>query len=196
MKQMSTRKLVLASVMVAITIILAYTPLGLLPIPPINPTILHIPTIIIAILEGPIMGLIVGLGFGLTTLVKAFTMPAMVLDPLFMNPLISVLPRALIGVGAYYVYALLKNLLGKLKAGETIAVTAGAIVGSFINTIGVLGMIYVLYDDVIVEKFSMNAQKFVIAVATTSGVGEAVVAAVATLAVVLALKKVYYRGNK
>ncbi|QUI21558.1 ECF transporter S component [Vallitalea pronyensis] len=196
MKQMSTRKLVLASVMVAITIILAYTPLGLLPIPPINPTILHIPTIIIAILEGPIMGLIVGLGFGLTTLVKAFTMPTMVLDPLFMNPLISVLPRALIGVGAYYVYALLKNLLGKLKAGETIAVTAGAIVGSFINTIGVLGMIYVLYDDVIVEKFSMNAQKFVIAVATTSGVGEAVVAAVATLAVVLALKKVYYRGNK
>lgn len=196
MKQMSTRKLVLASVMVAITIILAYTPLGLLPIPPINPTILHIPTIIIAILEGPIMGLIVGLGFGLTTLVKAFTMPTMVLDPLFMNPLISVLPRALIGVGAYYVYALLKNLLGKLKAGETIAVTAGAIVGSFINTIGVLGMIYVLYDDVIVEKFSMNAQKFVIAVATTSGVGEAVVAAVTTLAVVLALKKVYYRGNK
>ncbi len=196
MKQMSTRKLVLASVMVAITIILTYTPLGLLPIPPINPTILHIPTIIIAILEGPIMGLIVGLGFGLTTLFKAFTMPTMPLDPLFMNPLISVLPRVLIGVGAYYVYALMKNLLRGLKAGETIAVVAGAIVGSFINTIGVLGMIYFLYADVIVEKFDSSAQKFVIYVATTSGVGEAVVAAIATVAVVLALKKVYYRGSK
>ncbi len=189
MKQMSTRKLVLASVMIAITIILAYTPLGLLPIPPINPTILHIPTIIIAILEGPVMGLIVGLGFGLTTLFKAFTMPAMPLDPLFMNPLISVLPRVLIGVGTYCVYALMKYLLRRLKIGETVAVVTGAFVGSFINTIGVLGMIYLLYADVIVEKFSMNAQKFVIAVATTSGVGEAVVAAIATVAVVLALKK-------
>lgn len=197
MKKLTTRELVLASIMLAITAILAYTPLGLLPIPPINPTILHIPTIIIAVLQGPILGLIVGAGFGLITLFKAYTMPTMLFDPLFMNPLVSVLPRVLIGLGAYYGYAGLKALFGRMKAGETISIVGGAVIGSFVNTIGVLGMIYLLYADFIVDKIGPEngAWGFVVFVATTSGVGEAVVSAFVTTVVVLALRKAMYRGR-
>ncbi|MCT4686471.1 ECF transporter S component [Vallitalea sp.] len=192
-KRVSTRKLVLASVMVAITIILAYTPLGLIPLPPINPTILHIPTIIIAIVEGPIMGVVVGLGFGVATLIKAFTMPASPLDPLFMNPLISVLPRILIGITTYYSYALIKYLLGKTKKSESIAIGFGAVIGSFTNTIGVLGMIFIVYSDFIKEKLGVEAKTLVYSVATTSGVGEAVLAVAVSIGVVYSLKKAFYR---
>lgn len=196
MRRVTTRKLVLASVMLGITAILAYTPLGLLPIPPINPTLLHIPTIIIAILEGPILGLIVGLGFGLITLFKAFTMPTMLFDPLFMNPLISVLPRVLIGLGAYYAYSGMKLILGRLKVKEAVSIVVGTVVGSFVNTIGVLGMIYMLYAEFIEENLQVGAKAFVIGVTTTSGVGEAIVAAIVTFAVVMALKKSIYRGRQ
>ncbi|GMQ63229.1 ECF transporter S component [Vallitalea maricola] len=192
-KRISTRKLVLASVMVAITIILAYTPLGLIPLPPINPTILHIPTIIIAIVEGPIMGLVVGLGFGVATLIKAFIMPASPLDPLFMNPLISVLPRILIGITSYYAYAMIKHLLGKTKKYESLAVGFGAVIGSFTNTIGVLGMIFIVYSDFIKDKLGVEAKALVYSVATTSGIAEAVLAAAVSILVVYSLKKAFYR---
>ncbi|GKX28356.1 membrane protein [Vallitalea longa] len=192
-KKVTTRKLVLASVMVAITVILAYTPLGLIPIPPISPTLLHIPTIIIAIVEGPIMGLIVGIGFGVATLIKAFTMPATPIEPLFMNPLISVLPRALIGITSYYAYQLIKNLLSKMKKSDTIAIGFGAFIGSFTNTIGVLGMIYLLYADFLEDKAGQAAITFVLYVAGTNGLAEAVIATAISIGVVIALKKAYYR---
>ncbi|GMQ57885.1 ECF transporter S component [Vallitalea sediminicola] len=192
-KKVNTRKLVLASVMVAITIILAYTPLGLIPLPPINPTILHIPTIIIAIVEGPIMGLVVGVGFGVATLIKAFTMPASPLDPLFMNPLISVLPRIFIGITSYYAYALIKRLLGKTRKSESIAIGFGAVIGSFTNTIGVLGMIFIVYADFIKDKLGIEAKTLVYSVATTSGIAEAVIAAAVSIGVVLSLKKAFYK---
>lgn len=192
-KKVNTRRHVLASVMVAITIILAYTPLGLIPIPPLSPTLLHIPTIVISILEGPIMGLVVGIGFGVATLIKAFIMPATPIEPLFMNPLISVLPRALIGITSYYAYALIKHMLGKMKKSETIAIGFGAIIGSFTNTIGVLGMLYLLYADFLEEKVNQAATSFVFYVAGTSGIAEAVIAAVVSIAVIFSLKKAYYR---
>lgn len=194
-KKVNTRKLVLASVMVAITIILAYTPLGLIPLPPINPTILHIPTIIIAIVEGPIMGLVVGVGFGVATLIKAFTMPASPLDPLFMNPLISVLPRIFIGITSYYAYALIKRLLGKTQKSESIAIGFGAVIGSFTNTIGVLGMIFIVYADFIKDKLDIEAKTLVYSVATTSGIAEAVIAAAVSIGVVLSLKKAFYKNK-
>lgn len=193
-KKVTTRKLVLASVMVAITIILAYTPLGLIPLPPINPTLLHIPTIIISIVEGPIMGLIVGIGFGIATLIKAFTMPATPIEPLFMNPLISVLPRALIGITSYYAYMSIKHLLRRRKkSSDTFAIGFGAIIGSLTNTVCVLGMIYLLYADFIEEKVGQAAITFILYVAGTNGLAEAIVAAAISIGVVLALKKAYYR---
>ena len=49
-KRMSTRKLTVTGMMIAITMILSYTPLGIIPLQPVSATIVHIPTIIIALL--------------------------------------------------------------------------------------------------------------------------------------------------
>lgn len=108
-KSISTRKLTIIGMLGGISAILGLTPLGFIPIGPANATIMHIPVIIGAIIEGPIVGALVGLIFGIFSLIRAITAPT-VLSPLFYNPLVSILPRVLIGITAYYSYILFKKL--------------------------------------------------------------------------------------
>ena len=90
-----TRKLVSAGMLSAISIILGMTPLGIIPIGPLSATTMHLPVIIGAVLEGPVVGLIIGAIFGGFSLYQAAS-GGSVLAPLFMNPLVSILPRLLI----------------------------------------------------------------------------------------------------
>lgn len=112
-KHLTTRNMVLIGLLGAITVVLGQTPLGFIPIGPLNATTMHIPVIIGAILEGPVVGAFVGLIFGLSSMFNAITRPTSPISFVFINPLISVLPRVLIGFIAYYIYAGLKHVEGK-----------------------------------------------------------------------------------
>ncbi|MGC9358792.1 MAG: ECF transporter S component [Anaerolineae bacterium] len=113
------RRVVNAGLLLAITLLLAFTGIGFIPTPTPagSATIAHIPAIIGGLLEGPLVGLIVGLGFGLASYARA-TIPAL------KDPLVAVLPRLFIGVTAAYTYlglrkatkAQLRALLGVLLA--------------------------------------------------------------------------------
>jgi len=113
------RRVVNAGLLLAITLLLAFTRIGFIPAPTPagNATIAHVPAIIGAVLEGPLVGLIVGLGFGFASFMQATI-------PMFKDPLVAVLPRLFIGVTAAYTYlglrkatkAQLRTLLGVLLA--------------------------------------------------------------------------------
>ncbi|HIT86876.1 MAG TPA: ECF transporter S component [Candidatus Coprocola pullicola] len=190
-KKTSTRKLTVTGMMIAITMILAYTPLGIIPLQPVSATITHIPTIIIALLEGPIVGAIIGAAFGIVSLIKALTQPAGILDPYFINPLVSILPRVLIGIVAGYSY---KGFLNVIKNGTLCAVLASAL-GSLTNTLGAMGMIYVLYLSDMTQKLGTAAGPVIWGIITTYGIVEMLAAAVICTTVVLALKKAVYRST-
>ena len=96
-KKTDVRRMAIIGVLSAISIMLSMTPLGFIPIGPTNATIMHIPVIIGAIIEGPVVGITVGFIFGATSLLKALTMPT-ITSFAFVNPLVSVLPRMLIGI--------------------------------------------------------------------------------------------------
>ncbi len=108
-KRLDIRKLAVIGVLGAISVVLGLTPLGFIPIGPTRATIMHIPVIIGAIVEGPIVGAFVGLIFGLSSIYQAITTPTPV-SFVFLNPLVSVLPRVLIGITTYYTYKGLSNL--------------------------------------------------------------------------------------
>lgn len=93
------RKMTVAGLLGALTVVLSMTPLGFIPVPtPAGAaTTMHIPVILAGILEGPIVGGMVGLVFGLMSFLRATL-------PLFKDPLIAIVPRVLIGVMAYYSY--------------------------------------------------------------------------------------------
>ncbi len=112
-KGFSVRKMAIIGVLGAISAVLGMTPLGFIPVGPTRATIMHIPVIIGAIMEGPVVGGFVGLIFGLFSIFQAITNPTPV-SFVFLNPLVSLLPRVLIGIVSYYIYNALRNL-GKNK---------------------------------------------------------------------------------
>lgn len=112
-KNFDVRKLTIIGVLGAISVVLGMTPLGFIPVGPTRATIMHIPVIIGAIMEGPIVGGLVGLIFGIFSIYQAITAPTPV-SFVFLNPLVSVLPRILIGITAYYSYKGI-NKLGNKK---------------------------------------------------------------------------------
>ena len=97
-----TRKLVLTAALSALIIVLGITKLGLIPLgPAASITILHVPIILAACLCGLPSALFTGAVFGIMSLVQAAMSPSGALDPLFVNPLVSVLPRMLTGLIAW-----------------------------------------------------------------------------------------------
>jgi len=76
-KQMDkTRKLVITALMAAIAVVLGWTRIGFIPwFGGVSLTILHIPVIIAAVIAGPFSGLLVGLIFGVFSMIQAAVAP-------------------------------------------------------------------------------------------------------------------------
>lgn len=108
MKKNNIRQLTTIGFLGGICIVLGLTPLGLIPIGVINATTMHIPVLLAGITSGPVVGGAVGLIFGLYSLANAYMRPGITAFA-FWNPLVSVLPRILIGVIAGYLYLYFKK---------------------------------------------------------------------------------------
>jgi uncharacterized membrane protein len=130
---LSVRQIVIAGILGGIAIFLGATRLGFIPVPNLagNATILHVPVILGGALEGPVVGTIVGLIFGVFSFIQAEV-------PFFRNPLVSILPRLLIGVVAWAAFVGLKNVSLDLAS------AVSGVLGSLTNTVGVLGMAVLL----------------------------------------------------
>ena len=75
MKSKKTQYMTSMALFLAIEIILVVTPLGYIPIGPLNATTMHIPVIIAGIVLGKKAGAELGFVFGLTSLIKATIQP-------------------------------------------------------------------------------------------------------------------------
>ena len=185
---LSIRQMTMIGMLSAVSIFLGLTGLGFIPIPPVKATIMHIPVIIGAIVEGPVVGSLVGLVFGLFSMYQNFTAPGPT-SFIFWNPIIALVPRVLIGITAYYIYAFLKN---KIK-NKSISIGTAAICATLVNTIGVLSLTYIFY----LERYSnalgidsSTAGAAIAAVGVTNGIPEAIISGVISVPVVLAILKI------
>ncbi len=159
---LSVRRIAMTGILAAIAIFLGATRLGFIPVPNLsgNATIMHVPAIIGGILEGPLVGLLVGGIFGLYSFLQATA-------PLFKDPLVAILPRLLIGVTAYYAYASFR------RQNEIVALGLAAVVGTLTNTVLVIGMAIVrgyLTTEVVVAIIPQAIAEIVIAVIITVAV--------------------------
>lgn len=172
----TVRQIVVSGVLGAIAVLLGVTQLGFIPVPTAagHATIMHLPAVIGGILEGWVVGAVIGLIFGISSFLNATV-------PLFKDPLVAILPRLFIGVVAYFVYRAL------CKWNDPVAVGVAAFFGSMTNTVLVLAM------AVVRNYMSWGVA---VSVAVLNGLPEAVVSVIVTLAVVLAWKKVGGRPSK
>ena len=131
---LSTREIVIAGVIGGVALFLGATRLGFIPVPiPFigNATIMHIPAIVGGALEGPVVGALAGLIFGIFSFLYADV-------PIFKDPIIAILPRVLIGVVAWAVF------VGLRRWSVDLASVAAGLLGSLTNSAGVLGLGLVL----------------------------------------------------
>ncbi|MDR2211964.1 MAG: ECF transporter S component [Spirochaetaceae bacterium] len=115
------RKIVIAGIFSAVVIVLGLTGLGFILLPLGAITILQVPVIIGAILEGPLVGIFIGLLFGIFSIIQAAMIGTTPVDLAFLNhPWIAIVPRILIGPAAWFVYSLIsgKPLRGGSGKGE------------------------------------------------------------------------------
>ena len=151
-KKKDTRWLTSVALMAAIVILLANTPLGMIQLPVIKATTVHIPVILGAVLLGPMAGAILGGVFGICSLISNTTAPTLLsfaFSP-FMSTTgipgaikaiwISVGCRVMIGVIAGWLWIFLR----KLKVNTTVALPITGFVGAMVNTVFVMGSIYIL----------------------------------------------------
>ena len=192
-----TRWMVSVALMAAIVILLANTPLGMIQLPIIKATTVHIPVIIGAVLLGPSAGAILGGVFGICSMISNTTAPTLLsfaFSPFLAEDLLGVVKtlwiaigcRILIGVVAGWVWIGLR----KLRLSPLVALPITGFVGSIVNTVFVMGSIYVLLASqyAAAKEVALDAVwGLIIATVTASGIPEAIAAAVLVTALGRAL---------
>lgn len=188
------RRMVISAMLSAITAVLTFTPIGMIPLPPPLPsaTTVHIPVLVAALVEGPMVGLIVGAVFGVCSLIRAWETGMVGLTLFFRNPVISVLPRLLVPLIAFGAWLVWRKLIKSNAITDKIGTALAAVIGTVANTVFCLGLIALIYGgDLTVMLNEMisagnadaaylnNAGQWLVAVVgVPNGIGECIVAAI------------------
>ena len=200
-----TRWLAIMALLIAIQLFLNITGIGLIPLPLIKATTLHIPVIVGAILLGPMAGGILGGVFGLCSIWNNTMTPALL--SFAFSPVIAAANtgmvgalkslwivlgcRILIGVVSGWLWILLK----KRGAHDLLALPIVGAAGALTNTVTVMGSIALLLapEYAAAQNIAMDAVMWtILGVIGTSGVAEAIGAVI----LVTAIGKVLLRLNQ
>ncbi len=196
MRNKRIMRIVFDAMFLAIIAVMTFVPyVGYIQIGLISFTLIHLPVLIGAALFGWRRGLMYGIFFGLGSLIKATTYPGTI-DFLFVNPLISVLPRAVFGLVAGLAFSLARKLPKLYLKGGFIAVLSFLLTA--LHTFLVLTMLVIVYRPEL-EVF-LNSSVTWVGLAlggliTTGALIEAAIAAIITPTVVLLIINKYRNSD-
>lgn len=148
----SMRELTLTALFAAILLLMAFTPLGLIDLPLIKATILHVPVVIGSVVLGPKRGAGLGALFGLVSLWKNTMAPSLLsfaFSPFVPLPgsargslwalVICFVPRILTGVAPWFVFMGTSKLARGRTWGRGAGYVLAGAVGAVVNTALVMG---------------------------------------------------------
>lgn len=145
MNMSSILKLTLTAVFLAIIIVMSFTPIGYLKVGTIEISLLTIPVAAGAALLGVGGGAILGLAFGVTSLIQCFGMSAFGTALMGINPaftvILCIVPRILVGMASALVYKLLKGKKIQVNITSLISFLTAAVV----NTLLFVGLFIILF---------------------------------------------------
>jgi len=192
--KMSVQYLARLAMLLAVVIIFTVFNIANIPVGPIVATVYQVPVIIGACLLDMKAGAILGGAWGLLNFWLAITgqtTDVVALTAISESPFgyfcVSFLPRLAVGLVA----GLLAKVL--IKKNSTVSYLVTGALGSLTNTVGYLGLLYLLFKNVLASVYSMDASAvigMVLSVAGTNGLVEAVVSAILTLAICKAINAI------
>lgn len=188
------RQLTLTALFAAILLLMAFTPLGLIDLPLIKATILHVPVVIGAVVLGPKRGVGLGALFGLVSLWKNTMAPSLLsfaFSPFVPLPgavrgslwalAICLVPRILTGVVPYYVFSGVSRLSRGKAWGRAAGFVLAGVAGAVVNTALVMGGIGLILGGSFAAAQGIPYEAVggaVWAIVLANGVPEAIAAAV------------------
>jgi len=187
-----TKYMAFSGLLAAIIFILAFTPLGFIPLPIVNATTIHIPVILGALLMGPKYGAFLGFIFGLASLLRNTFLPtaaSFVFSPFYPLPgtesgnwlslIVVFVPRIMVGIVPWFFYQGMKKVLPKRL--DTLNWGLSGVVGSMTNTLLVLHLIYLLFREpyaAVIDQPVYAVYSFIMGIILANGVPEAIVAGI------------------
>lgn len=181
----SIRAMTQLALLTAITLVLAYTPIGYLPLGPFNVSFLAVPVCIGAVVMGPGVGAFLGLVFGLTSFGNALSGgSAMGVALLSVSPagyfVQSVVGRVLMGLCVGLIFRALSRLTGRSLASYVTA----AVCAPLLNTVFYMGLMCLIFyncayvQNLVATTGAANPILFVLAVVGAQGLIEILVCGV------------------
>ena len=177
------------AMMAAIVVLLANTPLGMIPLVVTKATTVHIPVILGAILFGPLAGGILGGVFGIcSVIINTFTpaLTSFAFSP-FMSTTglsgavkalwVAVGCRILIGVAAGWLW----KALSRTRVNSWTALSIVGFTGSMVNTVTVMGSIFLLFTQQYAQAKEVALEAvsgLILTTVVVNGIPEAIVATV------------------
>ncbi|HNZ77649.1 MAG TPA: ECF transporter S component [Bacilli bacterium] len=157
-------KIAFAGILIALMFVLSWTVLGMIPLGVASATTVFIPVCVgIIFFDDFKYAVVFGLFFGIVSLVRSFV-PQGFLDPYFQNPIVSVLPRLLVGIVGYLIY---KGLTRLMKNRIIVSSLAGGFI-ALINTIFTMGILILVYFQDVNQTFADNGFSILTALKTIS----------------------------
>lgn len=182
------------SLLIAIVVLMAFTPLGYIKMPGLEITLLVVPVAVGAVLLGPLGGTILGAVFGITSFIQCFGMSPFGSVLLSINPagtfIVCVITRTLMGFLTGWIY----RQLCKVDALKHVKVVIANLCAPILNTALFMSTLIVFfyhtdYIQGMVTSFgAANAFMFVIAFVGINGVIEAALCFVVGSAITKALQ--------
>lgn len=178
-----TKQLAFGAMIMAIILLMALVPqLGYIQINLVAITIIHIPVLIGAMtFKNKNLALIAGTTFGISSWLVAMFRPATPTDLIFQNPLVSILPRILFALLAYWLY---KQLAGKMKS-NYLAILISVIISTLFHTVSVVSLMYLFGQHI----FTGSVMTLLIGVISVNGWIEIVLAGIVVPPIVKVLEK-------
>ena len=199
MKKQNIYRLTAAGMLIALELILAFTPLGYLKIGLLSITFMTIPVIIGSITSGATVATVLGLTFGITSFVQCFGMDAFGTALFQMNPvytfIMCVVSRTLMGFLCGVIYKGFK----KTKLPETLRAGVSAFSAPFLNTLFFMAcLIGFFWNTEYIQSIAAGANvfKFLITLVGINGIVEWVVCTVVGAAVAVPVAKAIAKINR
>lgn len=186
----STKYLVELALLVAIILLMAFTPIGYIKTAGLEIALIVVPVAVGAVTLGPAAGAILGGIFGITSFIQCFGMSAFGTILLGVNPfytfLVCVPTRILEG----WLTGLIYRGLRKTKLHSGTSVSIANLCCPILNTLFFMGTIVLFFSGTMREQFGMvKVIPFLVAFVGINGVIEAAVCFIVGAGISMALKK-------
>lgn len=184
-RRQSIQRITRLGILMGLIILMTFIPnIGYIQTGLFSITTIHIPVLIGAALMGPIGGLVLGLTWGLTSYFYALTLGT-IEAMIFLNPMVSIVPRVLVGLIVSYT----TMALDKVNMKEVLKYGLVAGIGTLSNTILVLSSIFIFASEGVLS-FNQAFSTIITIIISTNGLLELFAAVIIVPAVVKAIRKI------